>query len=92
MSNLIAFVACSVPLRIGELQAQGGPSDLDIELAHNYANVLAAHGDVLLYGGEKSGEAARLANGLAHAVAVLAFHPGGIQIFGQHFEAKGEGV
>lgn len=90
MSGLPALLETSVPLRMYEMQRKGGPDDLDIERAQSFADDLAAHGDVLLYGGEKPGEAARLANDLAHAIAVLAFQPGGVTVFGWHFEAKGE--
>lgn len=86
MSALPIFLSCSVPLRIMEMLRKGGPTDLDYELARNFRDALAEHGDTLLYGG-KPGEAASLANRLAHAIAVLAFSPGGIIIFGQHFEA-----
>ena len=89
-SLLGMFLAASVPLRMVELLRKGGPTDLDIELARGYGEDVAAHGDDLLYGGKKRGEAALLANGLAHAVAVLAFQPGGVRAFGYHFEAKGE--
>lgn len=85
-----SFVAASVPLRMLAMQAKGGPSDLDIELARSYGEDVAAHGDDLLYGGKKRGDAAHLANGMAHAIAVLAFQPGGVRIFGYHFEAQGE--
>jgi hypothetical protein len=89
-SLLSMFVAVSVPLRLAGLQKKGGPSDLDYELARGFAEELAEHGDNLLYRGKKSGETARLANGLAHAIAVFAFQPGGVRIFGYHFEAKSE--
>jgi hypothetical protein len=84
------FVAVSVPLRMAALQKKGGPSDLDYELARSYSDDVASHGDDLIHRGDKVGETARLANGLAHTIAVLAFQPGGVRIFGYHFEAKSE--
>lgn len=87
VSTLPIFIAAAVPLHILELLRQGGPADLDYESARAFASDLGERGDVLLYGGKK-GEAAALANQLAHAIAVLAFLPGGITIFGQHFGVR----
>ncbi|MCC6454476.1 MAG: hypothetical protein IT328_05995 [Caldilineaceae bacterium] len=80
-------LAMAVPIQINELAARGGPSDTEWELARQWADTLAERGDVLLYGGKK-GEAATLFGEFANAVAVLAFAPGGIRIFGQHFDAQ----
>ena len=44
--------------------------------------------DILLCGGGKPGECADLFNRTAHAIAVLAFVPGGVTIFGATFEAN----
>jgi hypothetical protein len=46
-----------------------------------FAAELVSRGDVLMFGGKK-GEAAELFNRLANALAVLAFAPGGIKVFG----------
>jgi hypothetical protein len=81
------YLALAVPLRMAELRAAGGPTDTDWDSLPDAAHELSAHGDVLLYGG-RPGEAARLASGLANAIAVLAFAPGGVTVAGQHFEAQ----
>lgn len=89
-------LAAAVPLRICEMHAKGGPSDLDWTTAHDYGMVLGARGDVLQYGGkgkggvegEGKGSAAALFNRLAHALAVMSFCPGGVQIFGRRYEAE----
>lgn len=89
---LTEFVSAAVPLRIMMLQAKGGPSDLDIEIAQAFGQVLGEKGDVLLFGSNgKKGQAADLANSLAQALAVMSFFPGGVKIFGQHFEAAVNG-
>jgi hypothetical protein len=75
-----------VPLRIMEMEHRGGPSDLDLNFAREYSSVLGSKGDVLLFGSKKKGECAELMNGLIRAVAVLAFCPGGVRLFGSHFE------
>jgi hypothetical protein len=69
-----------------ELRRRGGPDDPDLDQARAFSTDLAARGDVLMFGGKK-GEAAHLFNRLAHALAVLAFAPGGVTIFGHHWEA-----
>lgn len=81
------FVALAVPLRICLMQQAGGPTNEDIQRMQRFGPVVGEHGDVLLYGGKK-GEAAVLATELVHAIAVLSFTPGGIEMFGHHFEAQ----
>lgn len=88
MSGLRMFLLCAVPLRIEEYKARGGPSDGDFERVRTYPNAFGSGGDVLLFGGGKTGEAARLADMLSDALAVLAFLPGGVDAFGAHFEVE----
>jgi len=52
--------------------------------------LLGEKGDVLLFGGGKKGEAGELFNRFAEGIAVLAFMPGGVDVFGCHFEATGK--
>lgn len=77
----------AVPLWALRMKQAGGPSDEDYEKIKEYAPLLGHRGDVLLYGGsKKKGEVADLFNGLAHAIAVLSFTPGGVDVFGEHWE------
>ena len=78
-------LSVGVPLRIMEMERAGGPSDLDISFARDYATVLGEKGDVLQFGSKRKGEVAELMNGLIRAVAVLACCPGGVRLFGLHF-------
>lgn len=80
-------MSAAIPLRIMELQARGGPSDADWSGLGAVAQDLAEHGDLLLYRGGKKGQSADLFNATAQAIAVLAFLPGGITIFGSHYQA-----
>lgn len=82
---LAITLAAAVPLRIIELEAKGGPDAADREKATEYGAILATKGDILQYGSKKKGEAADLFNGLAHAISVLAFAPGGVEVFGGHY-------
>jgi hypothetical protein len=79
-------LSAAVPLRIIELQQRGGPDDADYDFARSFGRELAEKADRLLYRG-KPGESADLFNKLARAVAILAFCPGGVTIFGQKYEA-----
>lgn len=82
---LAAFLGAAVPLLLAELRAQGGPGAADWDRARAFGRILGPRGDLLLYRSTKPGETARLANDLAHAIAVLAFVPGGVRVFGQHW-------
>lgn len=48
-------------------------------------NLLGARGDVLLYGGGQPGETAAVFARLAETLAILAFAPGGVTVFGLHW-------
>lgn len=48
---------------------------------------IAEHGDLILFKGKKKGESAEAFNRLAEGVACLAFAPGGVKLWGSHWEA-----
>lgn len=89
-SNQLLPIALSVavPLWIMQLEEKGGPTKEDFENLKETENLIAAHGDELLYRSKKEGRTAELFNKTAKAIAVLSFCPGGINIFNQHFEGK----
>ncbi len=76
----------AVTLRILEYQRRGGPLPMDFERAQRFGEVLGEKGDILLFSSKKKGESAEMFNGLADAVAILSFCPGGVKVFGHHFE------
>ena len=84
-TTLPIALSAAVPLRIADLKARGGPSAADLNACKDISRLIAEKGDVLLYGG-KSHEAAYVFNRLAQGIAVLAFLPGGVTCFGQHWE------
>ena len=84
------MIRLAVILRIETLKEQGGPGAEDMKKARGTSDMLGEHGDILLHGGGKPGQCAELFNRTAHAIAVLAFVPGGVEIFGTRFEAKGK--
>ena len=83
---LAAALAMAVPL---ELAANRAISDVELAAlvagAPALAEVIAAHGDDLLYGGKYCRQAFAA---LVRAVALLAFAPGGVELFGLHFEER----
>lgn len=87
-TNLLSsMMQMAVPLWIMQFKAKGGPSEEDRKRAQETSEILGEHGDILLCGGGKKGECADQFNRTAEAIAVLAFVPGGVTIFGTHFEA-----
>ncbi|QSJ14584.1 hypothetical protein JYQ62_22050 [Nostoc sp. UHCC 0702] len=52
------------------------------------ASLMAEHGDILLYGGDKKRQVVDIFNKITLAIAILAFQPGGIEIFDYKFEAS----
>ena len=84
---LTSSLEIAVSLRICELKQMGYiPSDWQAN-AQSTVDVICSRGDELLYGGQNKGEVANLFNKVACAIAVLAFQPGGINIFGFKAEA-----
>jgi len=87
IDGLALALEAAVPLRILEFQSRGGPSDSDYERARAFSAILCAKGDQLLYRSDKPGYTAYLFNELAQAIAVMAFQPAGIRVFGQQWKA-----
>jgi hypothetical protein len=85
--HLSEMLKMAVFFRVEELKVRGGPTAEDMKKAQETSDILGEHGDILLHGGGKKGECAEIFNRTAHAVAVLAFVPGGVEIFGTRFEA-----
>lgn len=88
MNGLLpGMMGLAVHLRIKAMEERGGPKTEDMAKAQETSDMLGEHGDVLLHGGGKPGQCADLFNRTAHAIAVLAFTPGGVELFGTKFEA-----
>jgi len=83
---LKSMLSLAVPLHILRFVERGGPSNADFQTAQSWSDICASRGDNLLFPSKKRGETAELFNGLAHAIAVLSFLPGGVETFGFHFE------
>ena len=83
-------LSAAVPLHIITLKESGGPTSEQFKELQGISDDLGSNGDKLLYGSKKKGEAASLFNRTARAIAIMSFVPGGIDIFGMHFESKAE--
>ena len=83
---LVPALQAAVPLWIEKLK--GEPFEVISSRALECGQHIAEHGDIILFKSKKKGESAEAFNRLAEGVACLAFMPGGIDIFGLHFEVK----
>jgi hypothetical protein len=88
--HLGIFLSAAVPLQIEEIQSRRGPTKEDMETMREYAKLLNERGVALLFKSKKKGETTQMANGLARAIATLSFAPGGVTLFGQHWESVAE--
>lgn len=86
------WLALMVPLCIIELARKGGPTDEDLAQVKADAWDLAEGGDQIICFGElpekQKAAARKLRLKMARAVAIGAFFPGGIKIFGLAFDAR----
>lgn len=82
---LLAALDAAVPLWILEFREL--PREEVLGRARGLEEVIAAHGDDLLFGGRRCAEAF---NAVAKGIAALSFCPGGVTVFGRHWEADAE--
>jgi hypothetical protein len=86
LALLQAALGAAVPLWI--VGWRGRDPDERLARGRELSAVIAEKGDVILYRGKKKGESARAFNALAESIAILSFQPGGVTLFGLHFETK----
>lgn len=85
MALLQGMLAIAVPGEVERMQRL--PYDEVLAVAAESAQYIAEHGDIILYRGKKPGETGKAFAALARGVAALSFSPGGVTVFGEHFEA-----
>lgn len=83
--SLSEFLAVAVPAQIEELEKVSGPTLDDFVGLGEFSSLLGEKGDILLFGGGKAGLQQQLADKLARAIAIMAYTPGGVRVFGQYF-------
>jgi hypothetical protein len=76
----------AVPMRLREIE--GMPFEERQQHAQVAAQMIAEHGDNILFRSRVQGESAKAVNALVNALALLAYQPGGVTFMGLHFEAK----
>ena len=81
------FLDASVSLRVLELKRRGGPVEADFERVQTYHQLIGEKGNFLWTKSEKKGITAEVANAVADSIAVLSFSPGGVVLFGRHWES-----
>lgn len=87
--HICVYLQTAVTLRIMELQHAGPFEDWQIEREkERLSKALESGGDDFQFSGGKKGSGASYAAALAESVAFMAFGPGGITVFGDHYEAK----
>jgi hypothetical protein len=59
-----------------------------IARARELADVVAGHGDDILFRSKRKGESAKAFNALAEGLALMAYQPGGVSFAGEHWEAQ----
>ena len=57
-------------------------------IARQASQVIAEHGDDILFRSARPGGSAYAFNALAEAIAILSFMPGGVTVFGRHWESQ----
>lgn len=86
MTVLVETLRLAVPLHIAELR---GASDRQRAFwGNDAANTVAAHGDILQYGGKTPKSRKQVAatfNQLARGLACMAYSPGGVTFMGVHW-------
>ncbi len=82
---LLASLDMAVPVRIAELR--GLDVEARLRLGRQAAQVIAAHGDLVLYRSKRRGETAAAWAALVTALAVLAFAEGGVAFAGRRWAA-----
>jgi hypothetical protein len=88
LSGMLLWV---VSERISRKVELGGPKEEDYERIAGYVDDLASGGDSVLYREKKRGQSAHRFNQFAEVLSILAFHPGGIDFGGEHYDARAQG-
>lgn len=64
--------------------------DQRIQYARARAQTFAERSDTLMFASKTKGEAGQLAGELAKVIACLSFQPGGVKLFGEHWQSEAD--
>ncbi|MGH2478152.1 MAG: hypothetical protein ACRDHW_00635 [Ktedonobacteraceae bacterium] len=78
-------LAVAVPIEIDHLRGTGGPNNYQREAAQDYLTRQPLGEALLFVSKQETSGQMRL---LCELVSILAFCPGGVNVFGLHFEAE----
>lgn len=84
--NLISMLQVAVPLHQEELK--GVPFGERIKMAKEASKFLCEHGDALMF--KQKGKTSKAFNRVAEGIAILSMLPGGVDLFGEHWEYREE--
>ncbi|HLZ55446.1 MAG TPA: hypothetical protein VKR06_00750 [Ktedonosporobacter sp.] len=88
-SMLGSMLSAAVPLLIIAIIDRGGITFEDIKrIKSSVEDLMGPKGADLFFKSEQSGETAKRFNQLADVIAVLSFFPGGVTLFGQHYDGN----
>ena len=86
---LPCMLEVAVPIWQEQLKKQ--PWDTINSRVGEIAKTLCERGDLLFFKSKKEGGTADVFNQTAEGIAILSFMPGGVTLFGQHWEAQHPG-
>lgn len=99
LEHLSMALAASVPFAIADLEEKGGPKAGDYVQVEEFNHLQDDDPDRILaleYGptalGGKKGDTAKMFALLTRVIAVASFCPGGITVFGSHFQGRVPGA
>jgi acetolactate synthase small subunit len=84
--HLSLALSAAIPIRMLRLIKRSGPEDEDFERVHMYVQDFVERGTDLFFSGSSEGVKADRFEQVVDAIAVLAFCPGGLTIFGEHYQ------
>jgi hypothetical protein len=85
-NQLQTALSAAVPLWI--LEKKKLPLSEVLQRIPYCIQIITEHGDNALFQSKKKGESAKAFNAIAEAISILSFAPGGVTIFGSHWESK----
>lgn len=80
------FAEVAIPLEIHRIEQEGGITSADVEFLRESAMTMAEEGDVLLFRVKR--RTAPAFTRFVRCVALLAFWPGGVEVFGVRYTGE----